>query len=123
MQLGELEMGNRPSRQRRHLPLSVTSSVTEKRPSSERNERLSLLKMSFRSESQEEKKTKQSEKVGRRKGLNKEQGKMKRMIRFTLVLWILFILVRLFLSFKQQDFGNLSLVRFMSNIVNKMLNT
>lgn len=43
----ELDMGKRPSRQRRHLPTAVTSATTKKRQESNNYKNIPLLKMTF----------------------------------------------------------------------------
>ncbi|ORE07780.1 hypothetical protein BCV72DRAFT_304283 [Rhizopus microsporus var. microsporus] len=123
MQNADLYMGSRPSRQRRHLPTAITSSVTEKRPANEREKRLSLLKMTFGNDSQKLKdgSTKKTTAATskRSKGYDlKKSSKRKTVIWFISVLWLLFILFRVFFSLKQQNFGYLSLVHFISNLVN-----
>lgn len=121
MQNADLYMGSRPSRQRRHLPTAITSSVTEKRPANERGKRLSLLKMTFGNDSQKLKddSTKKTTASKRSKGHDlKKSSKRKTVIWFISILWLLFILFRVLFSFKQQNFGYLSLVHFISNLVN-----
>lgn len=64
-----IEMGKRPSRQRRHLPTAVTSAATT-RATTKQN--IPLLKMSFREPCQENKTTTEAEKevVGTTTGYN-----------------------------------------------------
>lgn len=111
MQNDDLHMGNRPSRQRRHLPVSITSSVTERVP---KKRRVPLIKMSSLNENKTRIQT------GKRRVIEKVavKDKKKLFIWFISAIWIFFILFRAFFALKQQDFGNLSLVHFISNIVN-----
>lgn len=64
-----IEMGKRPSRQRRHLPTAVTSAATT-RATTKQN--IPLLKMSFREPCQENKTTTEAEKevIGTTTGYN-----------------------------------------------------
>lgn len=88
------EMGNRPSRQRRHLPLAVTLAATSRCDSKSK-----LLKMRFA-----------------RNNNNKDKAAplltKKRCIYIVSGLWILFLLYRVFQCFQKDDYASLSIVHF-----------
>jgi hypothetical protein len=167
------EMGKRPSRQRRHLPTSVTSAVTSRSTDDRKN--IPLLKMSFREkidlddeeeeeqEEEEEEEEEEAEDFGtstgysytrlsnnnsnnrrkKRTSLSKNKyhsnnnneikrkaqqfvnnstikcSKKKQIIWTISTLWILFIFYRIFISFKKEDYGNLNIFHFISNVILK----
>lgn len=163
-----LDMGKRPSRQRRHLPISVTSAVTSRSTSKTNSNHIPLLKMAFRenkhvkkddpdSDQQQEEEfgastsydytpsTMNNKRKKRTKNINSHNNnnnnemkkraqefientggklsnnnKKKWLIWCISFLWIMFILYRIFISLKKEDYGNLSIVHFISNV---LLNT
>jgi hypothetical protein len=134
-----LEMGKRPSRQRRHLPTSVTSAVkTRLSTSTDERQHIALLNMSFRdsqsepdmatstayqsSRSSVKNRAKQTREYKRKtqqfvaKSTVKTSNR-KLVLKWISAFWILFIVYRVFISMKKEDFGNLSIVHFISKTV------
>jgi hypothetical protein len=122
----ELEMGKRPSRQRRHLPTSATLAASSRSKLDTKN--IPLLRMTFSSNHQDEQATVKGTRRNKRiasknskynndKVQPSVQSKRKKMIWIVSCLWILFILYRLVICFKKEDYGSLSIVHFISNAI------
>lgn len=141
-----LEMGKRPSRQRRHLPTSVASAVSS-RLSTSNNDRqhIPLLNMSFRDPNPVEpdynttsssssttykhsgsfsvknraQKTRREYKTKAQQFVKRstnKTSKRKPVLLFICACWVLLIVYRIFIGLRQKDLNNLSIVHFISKI-------
>jgi hypothetical protein len=97
-------MGNRPSRQRRHLPTSVTLPVKTRSP---KNQHMPLLNMTF----------------GERSSAKQlvEKSNRKHVLQLISACWILFIAYRVCISLQKEDYDNLSIVHFISKMVTRCM--
>ncbi|KAI8062019.1 hypothetical protein BDF21DRAFT_428970 [Thamnidium elegans] len=121
MQESGLEMGKRPSRQRRHLPSSIAPAAAS-RNTNNSAKHIPLLGMSFQDEKEEEKeknrrRIKRATAKKRREPKQQAYDKRKLLIWLTSIVWIIFILYRIVISFLKEDYGNLSIVHFISNVI------
>lgn len=116
-----LEMGQRPSRRRRHLPLAATHSISE-RPA-ERKKVSTLKPSSSPLQAQGLRHRKTSQVLQEKKKQKKEarQGPTKVSRKVVLgaicVIWSIFIVYRVYLSVSQGNVGHLSIVHFLSSLV------
>lgn len=119
MQESGLEMGKRPSRQRRHLPGSVAPAAAS-RNTNNSAKHIPLLGMSFQDEKEEKEKNRRRIKRAtprKRSELQKAYNMRKLLIWFTSIVWIAFIVYRIVVCFLKEDYGNLSIVHFISNVI------
>ncbi|KAI8355562.1 hypothetical protein BD560DRAFT_407189 [Blakeslea trispora] len=139
MDTEQIEISQRVSRKRRHLPTSITSAVTSRSNHDYRH--IPLLKMSYRkeqskSEDEVEPEANTTARSGKQNAYQrrpKNQAKLKRkamllvskearnesskkhVIWLMSAAWILFLVYRIFNSMQKDDYGNLSLVHFVAN--------
>lgn len=120
-----LEMGKRPSRQRRHLPTSVAAAAST-RNTNHSAKNIPLLNMTFHGDEQrppKEKTTSTKNRRGVKRATQKTRDKQlvtsifkqKYFIWSISVVWIAFVGYRIMQTYQTEDYNHLSLVHFISN--------
>jgi hypothetical protein len=115
-----LEMGQRPSRRRRHLPLAATHSISE-RPAERK--KVSTLKPSsspMQAQGLRHRKTSQVlQEKQKKKEARQSTTKVSRKVVLgaICVIWSIFIVYRVYLCVSQGKVGHLSIVHFLSSLV------
>ncbi|KAI8356722.1 hypothetical protein EDC96DRAFT_545901 [Choanephora cucurbitarum] len=108
----DIETNQRVSRKRRHLPISMPSTITRSRNG---QKHLPLLKMSYRNEEELPKRKRDQERLKRKaRRLVTGDSRRKYLVWLISAAWILFMIYRIFNSIQKEDYANLSLVHFIA---------
>ncbi|KAI8994496.1 hypothetical protein BDB01DRAFT_194025 [Pilobolus umbonatus] len=141
----ELVMGNRPSRQRRHLPIAATSSTHQKK--STHHKHIPLIKMTYDSPHETvaediDMASTSAYEIPNKEHMNQRKARKNRytndvknryaiemknrytdryanwkkyLLRIIGFSWVIFVIIRVYYSLQNEDYSNLSLFHFIVN--------